>query len=262
LNSLTHALNDAVSENISKTQSVGVAFSGGVDSSLLAKLCCDLGKQVTLLTIGFPNSHDIIFSKNVAAKMRMKHIVRDIEYPGFQEVFQHIFQTIQCSNTSHLENCIAFSYILHLAKQNNLDLVLSANGCDELFCGYDKYRKAYCGGEARINMVMEQSLINEFELMKEIDSVAAQISTKIKQPFLSCKFIEFVKTIPIAKKIKGPHDMIRKHILREVALEIGVPRESALKPKKALQYGSSIHKYFRIMERRRKEMLNKGISSP
>jgi asparagine synthase (glutamine-hydrolysing) len=45
--------------------------------------------------------------------------------------------------------------------------------------------------------------------------------------------------------------MIRKHILREVALALGVPEESAMKPKKALQYGSSIHKYLRKIERRR-----------
>src|SRR5574339_633465 len=42
---------------------IGIAFSGGVDSSLLAKLCTDLGYDVILLTIGFENSHDIEFSK-------------------------------------------------------------------------------------------------------------------------------------------------------------------------------------------------------
>jgi asparagine synthase (glutamine-hydrolysing) len=39
--------------------------------------------------------------------------------------------------------------------------------------------------------------------------------------------------------------MTRKHILRQVALSVGVPEESAMKPKKALQYGSLIHKYFK-----------------
>ena len=38
--------------------------------------------------------------------------------------------------------------------------------------------------------------------------------------------------------------MIRKHIIRRLALDIGVPQEAAMKPKKALQYGSLIHKYF------------------
>jgi asparagine synthase (glutamine-hydrolysing) len=38
--------------------------------------------------------------------------------------------------------------------------------------------------------------------------------------------------------------LIRKHIMRRLALDIGVPQDSAMKPKKALQYGSLIHKYF------------------
>ena len=53
---LKTAIKDTVLE-----KKIGIAFSGGVDSTLLAKLCYDLGYDVTLLTIGFENSHDILF---------------------------------------------------------------------------------------------------------------------------------------------------------------------------------------------------------
>jgi asparagine synthase (glutamine-hydrolysing) len=129
---------------------------------------------------------------------------------------------------------------------------LSANGCDELFCGYDGYRRAYNhGGEAEISTVMDSNIANEFALIGEIKIVADQLGVQVRQPFLSPRFIKFAKTIPIDQKIKGPDDMTRKHILRQVALAIGVPEESAMKPKKALQYGSSIHKHFEEIERRR-----------
>ena len=249
---LRQALRDAVSENISEIPRVGVAFSGGVDSSVLGTLCNHLRKQVTLLTIGFPGSPDIDFSKSMATKMGMDHKVYEIDYRDFQETLQHIQQAIMCSNTSHIENCVAYFYVSKLAKQNDLNVVLSANGCDELFCGYDRYRKVYCDGEPQINRLMEASLVNEFALVEEIKTVAAQLGIQVQQPFLSSKFIQFAKTITINQKIKGPDDMIRKHILREAALALGVPKESAMKPKKALQYGSSIHKYFKKVERRRR----------
>ena len=252
--SLRRALYAAVSEDISDITRVGVAFSGGVDSSLLASICHHLGKQVTLITIGFSGSHDINFSKDMASKMALDHIIHEIDYADFQENLQRIRQAINCENTSHIENCIAFFYICRTAKQNQLNVVLSANGCDELFCGYDRYRSAYSlGGETEINMLMEHSIVNEFALIKEIKIVAAQLGVQVIQPFLSPKFIQFAKTIPIDQKIRGSDDMIRKHILRQIAVAIGVPKESAMKPKKALQYGSSIHKSFKKVEERRRK---------
>jgi asparagine synthase (glutamine-hydrolysing) len=97
---------------------------------------------------------------------------------------------------------------------------------------------------------MEVSLVNEFALIEEIKTVAAQLGIQVRQPFLSSKFIQFAKAVPINQKIKGPDDMIRKHILRQTALELGVPEESAMKPKKALQYGSCIDKYFKKVDGR------------
>jgi asparagine synthase (glutamine-hydrolysing) len=122
---------------------------------------------------------------------------------------------------------------------------LSANGCDELFCGYDGYRKAYSGGEAAIMKMMDEKIANEFALMGEIALVAGRFGVVVRQPFLSGRFIEFAKTIPVDQKIRGPDDMVRKHALRQAAILAGIPEESAMKPKKALQYGSLIHKHFK-----------------
>lgn len=253
---LIHALSDVVSESISDVNRVAVAFSGGVDSSLLAKICHYLlKKQVILVTVGFSGSHDIEFSKRIASKMGgMEHKVYEIDYDDFKERLQHIQKIIKCENTSHIENCIAYFYICTLAKQNRLNLLLSANGCDELFCGYDKYRRVYDEGDLKISKLMDNNIVNEFALVEEIKMVAAQLGVQVRQPFLSWKFIQFAKTIPIDQKIKGSDDMIRKHILRQVAIDLGVPEESAMKPKKALQYGSSIDKCFKKIQRARRTL--------
>ena len=241
---LKQALYEAVSVSVPESK-VAVAFSGGIDSSLLAKICLDLGKDVTLLTVGFPGSHDIRFSKNIASMMGIKQKISTIRHDDFQKNLCNIRQNIRCENNSHIENCIAYSYIAKLAIQNDFRLVLSANGCDELFCGYNGYRIAYNNGEIAIMKLMDEKIANELALVEEISIVANQFGVLVKQPFLSEKFIRFAKLIPIDQKIKGSDDMIRKHALREVALLAGVPIESAMKPKKALQYGSLIHRYFK-----------------
>ena len=55
-------IKNSISELVPKKK-IGIAFSGGVDSTLVSKICTDMGFDVVLLTIGFSESHDILFSK-------------------------------------------------------------------------------------------------------------------------------------------------------------------------------------------------------
>ena len=55
---LSHLLVDAVDNRVN--DKVAIAFSGGVDSSLLAFLSEKLDRQFTLYTIGFADSKDVL----------------------------------------------------------------------------------------------------------------------------------------------------------------------------------------------------------
>lgn len=242
---LKNALVDAVKEIVKEESSLAVAFSGGIDSSLLAQLCTNIGTKVTLLTVGFPGSPDIEFSKMIARKLGLPHKVLELEKEDFHNKQRYICQKLDCGNTSHIENCIAFFYLGMLARQNGLGLILTANGCDELFCGYDRFRSIYEYGNARIMQLIHEKIENELILMNEVGTIITEFGIKAKHPFLSEKFISAALRISIDNKIRGDDDFIRKHILREVAVKIGVPQEAATKPKKALQYGSLIHKNFK-----------------
>lgn len=231
-----------VNEATSKINRFGIAFSGGIDSTLLAKICEFLDKDFILLTIGFPGSHDINFAKTISSFFHVSHKVYEINENQFLEDVKMIRNHIKSDNQSYIENCVAFHYIAKLALHNNVKTVLSANGCDELFCGYDRYREIYIGGKKAILSFMDEKIQNELILIRKIESVVNRLNVYTIQPFLTNDFIKFAKKIPIEKKILGNDDFLRKHILRELALSIGVPEISAMKPKKAIQYGSLIHK--------------------
>ncbi len=242
INQLKDIAFEVVNDTTSNIDRFGIAFSGGIDSTLLTKICECLGKEFILLTIGFPNSHDIDFSKTISSFFSASHKIYEINENEFADDTKMIREYIKSDNKSYIENCIAFYYIAQLAKQNKLETVISANGCDELFCGYDRYRRIYTKGKEAIVTFMEDKIENEFTLIKKIESVTSRLEVHTTQPFLTSRFINFAKTIPIDKKILGSNDLIRKHILRELAISIGVPHISATKPKKAIQYGSYIHK--------------------
>ena len=232
-NSITEAISD---------KKIGIAFSGGVDSTLLAKLCSDLGYEVTLLTIGFEESHDIEFSKKINEFLKYPHHVLTIEKSTFEDVSLKIKNKINTENLSWNENCIAFFYVSKLAKKFELSKVITANGIDELFCGYNAYREVFDEGKNKILELMDSKLENELKMMKAVNDVTSEFNVTMLQPFLSPEFIEFAKKIPIENKIHGSDDLIRKHAIRKLASDIGVPETSFNKRKKALQYGSLIHK--------------------
>ncbi len=221
---------------------IGIAFSGGVDSSLLAKICNDCGYEITLLTIGFEDSHDVKYSKEIAKMFGYNHKIGKISPKTFPEISKKIIKTIKTGNLSWNENCIAFYHVAKLAKRYGITKVLTANGIDELFCGYNAYREAIKQGKNGVMKLMESKLENEINMMKAVNTVASEFGVQIIQPFLSTEFINFSKKIPVEEKIHGPDDLIRKHIIRDLAFKIGIPQEVSYKRKKALQYGTLIHK--------------------
>lgn len=243
---LTLYLYSTVEIFVKDTKKVVIAFSGGVDSSILAKICKDLDKQVYLVTIGFPRSHDLLFSKSISRLLGLSstHIAHEIVQGDLNDVISKVLSALTCNNLSHIENCVAFYQISKIINNHRLgNSFLTANGFDELFCGYDRYRSYYQQGEGAINKYMEEKLANETHMVKEISDVISELDIISFQPFLSESFIKFSKNIPLEYKITSSNDLLRKHVLREIALKIGVPQEAALHPKKAIQYGSNIHKF-------------------
>ncbi len=238
---LLENIKNSISETVPEKK-IGIAFSGGVDSTLISKICSDMDYDITLLTIGFNESHDVLFAKQVNEHLNYPHHVLEIDPDSFSDVSSKIYQTINTENLSWNENCIAFYYVSKLAKSLELDIVVTANGIDELFCGYNAYREAFSEGESKIHEVMSSKLDNELKMMRAINLIASEFGVEILQPLLSTKFIEYAKTIPLSEKIHDSEDLHRKHIVRKLASQISVPEISCTKRKKALQYGSKIHK--------------------
>ncbi len=229
---------------------LGIAFSGGVDSSTLAVACRGLKREVTLLTIAFPESSDIDISKETAEELGLPLIWRSIPLETLEEGIKTVLGIIRFDRLALLENCVCFYYVFEAASEAGIRTVLSANGMDELFCGYDLYRKYY-GDEKALMRVMGMLVETARRDKAEVDKIAELWNVNYECPFLFDKFVEYAMGIPLDYKIRSKDDYLRKHALREAALRMGVPESAAMRRKKAFQYSSGIHKAIRKLARRR-----------
>lgn len=216
-------------------QRAGVAFSGGLDSALLALLCRDAGRRVTALTVGMPGSPDLRGAPAAAAECGLE--LRTAEIADLEARLGPVQGRL-----SWAENAAAFGSIFELAARGGLGVVAAANGIDELFCGYDAFRREYAAGAAHLEGMMRSRLQSEIEMFGPIEDMARGLGVRLVQPFLSPDFAKKAMRVPLGLKVSGPGDMMRKHAVREAALRCGVPGRICARPKKALQYGSGIHR--------------------
>jgi len=238
---LIERIYETVNRNCPKE--VAISFSGGLDSSLLAKVCKDLNRKVTLLTVGFEGSHDVEHAKKISEQLKLPLIIGELKEDQIENDLRHIVHLIKFSNLAELEVALAFFYVAKTATENNIKTVVTAGGMDELFCGYEKYKEILKKeGEEGVNKAIMEEANRAIECKKEQQKIMRVFGVEKIDPFLDNSFVDFASKIPVSFKIKAPDDEERKHIEREVAFQLRLPKHVARKPKKAFQYGSGIHK--------------------
>lgn len=230
----------AIRRAVPRRGPAAVAFSGGVDSSLVALACREEGLGPVLLTVGTAGSRDMRFAAHVAGLMRMPHHAMEIGAGEIAAAAGSVSAIVGECPLSWRENCVAFYHVARLASSLELPRVVTANGIDELFCGYDSYRRA-AGDGAAIAREMAGRVASELRMMRAVSAAAGMHGVELVQPLLSGEFVEYAQRVPVREKITGAGDLMRKHVVRRTAELAGVPTKAAYSRKKALQYGSGIH---------------------
>jgi asparagine synthase (glutamine-hydrolysing) len=112
---------------------LGAFLSGGVDSSLVV---AHMGQALTF-SIGFddPSYNEVEWSRRVADHLGVKHTVEVIR-PEVRALFDHLMQFM---DDPIADFSIFPTYLVSRLAARDVKVVLSGDGGDELFGGYDTY---------------------------------------------------------------------------------------------------------------------------
>ena len=239
---LKNALSEAVKKRVEGLDSVALLFSAGVDSTLIAVLLKKLDVNFTAYTIGVENSQDLQTAKKVAQMIGIPLKYNVITQEDVEEYFYDTADAIEDNNLMKIGVGMTINMTSHLASLDGHKVILSGQGADELFCGYNRYKNKYNKPQELLDE-LTYDLNNMYHVNLERDDKATMNnSLELRVPFLDKDVVDVATRMPINYMLKSDDDKIRKHILRNVALELGVPEEVAYRPKKAAQYGTGIDK--------------------
>ncbi|HOU76030.1 MAG TPA: asparagine synthase C-terminal domain-containing protein [Candidatus Dojkabacteria bacterium] len=223
---------------------ISIAFSGGIDSSLLAYIIKKYNpnvKKFKLIYTGLEGTHDFFGSLNSAQLLGLKlyqHILTKEIIIDYVDKLKKLLQT---------DDLIEISYLLPLyavLKNTQDKVVVSGGGSDELFMGYHRFTE---------NLVNAQQLSYKLftDLQKTVkvreEKIAKSCGKLLVMPYLDQNLGEYV--LGLDTFYKNDRKSV-KIILRNVAEYLGLPDEIVNKPKKASQYGSGVWKVIKNLESR------------
>ncbi|MDD1743565.1 MAG: asparagine synthase-related protein, partial [Methanomassiliicoccales archaeon] len=111
---------------------VGVLFSGGLDSTIIAKVASDFG-EVTLYTIGMEGSHDLVASKEMALELALEWRPVVLDHRAIIENLVPLSKLLGDKAPLPLSFEMPLFVVAPLSKEK---VLLSGQGADELFGGY------------------------------------------------------------------------------------------------------------------------------
>ena len=221
---LTNAVNECKSD--------WIALSGGLDSSILAHLRKDQKPEtMTIITKDFLGT-DLTFAQIIAKHLGLNLSLIQV---SMEEVLDSINETIKILgnyNDIEIRNSIVPYIYLTTLKKKGVDSVITGDGADEVFAGYNFLLKK-----------SDEEIGEELKRIKKImhfpsKDIARSLNMKVETPFLNEEVIKFSVDIEISKKINGKDgEKFGKWILRET-FEKYLPNNITWREKSPMQDGS------------------------
>ncbi len=243
LEPLLDALEESVREACTGTERVGIAFSGGLDSTVIATLARDV-VDVRTYTVGYPRYRDMINAEEASTLLGLPWVPLPLDDRLLLREARGLLRRFPSLDP------VTFSFELPLwilLRASEDSVILAGQGADELFGGYAKY-EGLSGRELERDLESDLKGLMEATLPRE-EKMARERGKELRLPYCTARFASFVTSLPLEVRV-GPR---RKELLRRIAERLGLPKVLVERPKKAVQYGSGVMKRLRTLARREGE---------
>lgn len=242
LAALSSRLVKMLDESVGMNLANGILLSGGLDTSILAYLA---SKRVKLkaFTAALQDAPapDVEYAALMADLFGIEHFIKRFNKEELYDAIRIVVKTMNSFDPMEIRNSVPIYISLKNAKDNGVDAVITGDGCDELFAGYN-----FLHGLGRKQLDLE---LQKLWSVMDFSSVhlGEILGIKVKLPYLGTKFKKFAMKIPSRLKVRRERNRVwGKWILRK-AFEKMLPKKIIWRTKTPVEFGSgttTLSKFF------------------
>ncbi|MFO8056936.1 MAG: asparagine synthase-related protein [bacterium] len=218
-------------------------LSGGIDSSVVAALgarrhCDRYGSSSAIKTfsLGVGESEDIKNARIVAEFLCTDHEEIIVGLNDLVEALPEVIYYLEHFDPSLVRSAVSNFLVSRRAKERGVEILLSGEGGDEIFCGYRHLK-----GTDASELYREQIKCLEFlhsNASLRLDRMNQCSSVKVVAPLISGELLNYALSLPPDYKVR-PHEgeNMEKWVFRK-AFENDLPDEIVWRLKQEFSQGS------------------------
>lgn len=231
--SIRGVMKEAVQKRLLADVPVGISLSGGLDSSIVAMLANEETPHLHSFAVGMEGSEDLAAARRMAEILGTFHHERIYTEDEMLAALPRVIYHLESFDPALVRSAIPNYFLAELASKY-VKVILSGEGADEIYAGYDYLRSIESSDELQDEMLGITSALHNTNLQRA-DRLSMAFGLEARVPFLDVRSVGLGLGLPPEHKIHGYRPA--KYLLRQ-AFRDDLPAEIVNRPKQKFSKGA------------------------
>ncbi len=226
-------LRSAVYKRLLADVPVGVSLSGGLDSSIVTALAREETERLHSFAVGVEGSPDLEAARQMSRYLDTIHHEYVYNTQDMIEALPNVLYHLESFDPALVRSAIPNYFLAKLASEH-VKVILTGEGADEIFAGYDYLARYETPDELQNEMLHITNALHNTNLQRA-DRMSMAFGLEARVPFLDVKSVAFAMSLPPGWKLH--HERVPKALLRQ-AFADDLPQEIVNRPKAKFSKGA------------------------